>query len=179
MKTLTTVLLAVPIVAFAQDDGKPVALGGFENTGSVTTGYRFTSVSGYQPKFQELFDLNSGLRLLDFNLFGKAQDGANRFADDYSFTTSGLGGDPFETAQFTVRKNRLYDLRVNFRQSYYYWNRNDLAALPNGLDGLTSNHNWATVRKLGSVNLLIHATDKLRLSFEYYGHAVARVPMRR
>ena len=46
MKTLTTVLLAVPIVAFAQDDGKPVALGGFENTGSVTTGYRFTSVSG-------------------------------------------------------------------------------------------------------------------------------------
>ena len=42
------------------------------------------------------------------------------------------------------------------------------AALPSGLDGLTSNHNWATVRKMGSVNLLVHATNNLRFSFEYY-----------
>ena len=81
---------------------------------------------------------------------------------------SGLGGDPYASGQLTVRKNNLYDLRVNFRQSYYYWNMNDLAALPNGLDGLTSNHNWATVRKMGSVNLLVHATNNLRFSFEYY-----------
>ena len=146
---------------------KPVVVGGFENTGSVTTGYRFTDVRGYQPKYQELFDLNSGLRLLDFSLFGKAQD-ENRFADDYSLTLSGFGGDPFASAQLTVRKKNLYDLRVNFRQSYYYWNMNDLAALPNGLDGLTNNHNWATVRKMGSVNLLVHATNNLRFSFEYY-----------
>jgi hypothetical protein len=168
MKTLTLVLLSVPIAAIAQDAGKPVAIGGFENQGSVTTGYRFTDVDGYQPKFDELFDLHSGFRLLDFSLFGKAQDGANRFADNYSLTTSGLGGDPFASTQFTVRKNHLYDLRVNFRQSHYYWNRNDAAALPNGLHSLTSNHDWATVRKLGSINLLIHATDKLRFSFEYY-----------
>src|SRR5579864_6004973 len=127
MKTLTIALLAVPIAAFAKDDGKPVAIGGFENQGSVTTGYRFTDINGYKPKFEELFDLNSGFRLLDFSLFGKAQDGANRFADNYSLTTSGLGGDPFASAQFTVRKNHLYDLRVSFRQSHYYWNRNDAA----------------------------------------------------
>src|SRR6476646_7856443 len=108
MKTLTIVLLAVPIAAFAQDDGKPIAIGGFENQGSVTTGYRFTDVKGYVPKFNEMFDLNDGFRLLDFSLFGKAQDGANRFADNYSLTTSGLGGDPFTTPQFKVRKNHLY-----------------------------------------------------------------------
>jgi len=45
---------------------------------------------------------------------------------------------------------------------------NDLATLPSGLDGLTSNHNWATVRKMGSVNLLVHATNNLRFSIEYY-----------
>src|SRR5580765_3386343 len=167
MKTLTLVLLAVPMAALAQD-GKPVAIGGFENQGSVTTGYRFTDIKGYVPKFNELFDLNDGFRLLDFSLFGKAQDGANRFADNYSLTTSGLGGDPFATAQFTVRKYHLYDLRVNFRQSHYYWNRNDAAALPTGLHGLTSNHDWATVRKLGSINLLIHATNSLRFTFEHY-----------
>jgi hypothetical protein len=164
-------LLAVLTLSFpvcAQDAAeKPLVLGGFENQGSFTTGYRFTDVSGYRPKYDELFDLNSGFRLLDFSLFGKAQEGENRFADDYSLTLSGLGGDPFSTAQLTARKNRLYDLRVNFQRSRYYWNRNDSAVLPNGLDGLTNNHNWATVRKLGSVNLLVHATNNLRFSFQY------------
>jgi hypothetical protein len=164
---LLTAALA-PVALFAQDDAtKPVVVGGFENTGSATTGYRFTEVSGYRPNYQELFDLNSGFRLLDFSLFGKAKD-ENRFADDYSLTLSGLGGDPYASGQLTVRKNNLYDLRASFRQSYYYWNMNDLAALPTGLDGLTSNHNWATVRKMGSINLLVHATKNLRFSFEYY-----------
>jgi hypothetical protein len=164
---LLTAALA-PVALFAQDDAtKPVVVGGFENTGSVTTGYRFTDVSGYRPNYQELFDLNSGFRLLDFSLFGKAKD-ENRFADDYSLTLSGFGGDPYASGQLTVRKNNLYDLRASFRQSYYYWNMNDLAALPTGLDGLTSNHNWATVRKMGSVNLLVHTTKNLRFSFEYY-----------
>jgi hypothetical protein len=152
----------------AQDNTKPISIGGFDNQGSFTTGYRFTDVTGYRPKYQELFDLNSGIRLLDFSLFGKAQADESRFADNYSITTSGLGGEPFSSAQLTVRKNHLYDPRVNFRQSYYYWNRNDSAVLPNGLSGLTSNHDWATVRKLGSVNLLIHATNNLRFTFEYY-----------
>jgi hypothetical protein len=152
----------------AQDAARPLEWGGFENSGSATFGYRFTDVSGYQPKFQELFNLRQGPRLLDFNLFGKAKDGENRFADDYSLTASGIGGDPFTAVQLTVRKSRLYDLRMNFRQSYYYWDRNDAATLPNGLSGLTSNHNWATVRKLGSVNLLVHATNNLKFNFEYY-----------
>src|SRR5258706_14266288 len=157
MKTKITVFFALfagsllgqdsakpPDSAKPQDSAKPLAWGGFENTGSATFGYRFTDVSGYQPKFQELFNLRQGARLLDFSLFGKAQDGENRFADDYSLTASGIGGDPFTGTQLTVRKSRLYDLRVNFRQSYYYWNRNDAAALPSGIGGLTSNHDWAT-----------------------------------
>jgi len=119
MKPLITLIL-VPIALMAQDNTKPVSIGGFDNSGSVTTGYRFTDVTGYRPKYQELFDLNSGFRLLDFSLFGKAQGDGNRFADDYSLTTSGFGGEPFSSAQLTVRKSHLYDLRVNFRQSYYY-----------------------------------------------------------
>jgi hypothetical protein len=161
-------VMALSIPVRAQDPEKPLVLGGFENQGSFTTGYRFTDVSGYRPKYDELFDLNSGFRVLDFSLFGKAQEGQNRFADDYSLTLSGLGGDSYSTAQLTVRKTRLYDLRVNFQQSRYYWDRNDNAVLPNGLDGLTNSHNWATVRKLGSVNLLVHATNNLQFSFQYY-----------
>jgi hypothetical protein len=148
----------------AQDT--PVVAGGFKNQGSATVGFRLTDVSGYKPKYQELVNLNGGPRLLDFDLFGKAA-GANRFLDSYSATLSGLGGEPFTTGQFTARKNRVYDLRVNLRQNYYYWNQGDSVALPSRLNGLTGNHDWATVRKLGSVNFLVHATDNLRFSFEY------------
>jgi hypothetical protein len=159
-------MAALPL--FAQDDGKPIAIGGFDNTGSVTTAYRFTDVKGYQPMFQQLFDLNSGFRVTDFSLFGRSGEGAPRFADSYSLVVSGLGGDPWSTAQLAIHKKNVYDLRASFTESHYYFNENDSAALPNALDGLTSNHNWATVRKFGSVNLLVHATANLRFSAEYF-----------
>ena len=160
------ILAALPMLA--QDDAKPIVVGDFENSGSITAGYRFTDVKGYQPMFQQLFDLNSGFRVTDFSLFGQARTGTTPFADSYSLTVSGLGGDPWSTAQLSVRKKNVYDLRATFTQSHYYFNENDSATLPNALDGLTSNHNWATVRKFGSVNLLVHATENLRFSFEYF-----------
>lgn len=163
-------LLALACGAGAQDvaPAKPLSFGGFDNQGSISTGYRFTDVKGYEPKFLELFDLQNGLRLLDLSLFGRAKTDAATFADNYSFTLTGVGGEPYSTAQFSARKNKLYDLRVNLRQSHYYWNRNDSAQLPSALHSLTSNHDWATVRKLGSVNLLVHASKELRFNFEYY-----------
>src|SRR5579872_4977212 len=93
--------LAICIPLRGQDDidMKPLPLGGFNNQGSVSVGYRFTDVKGYRPMYQELFDLQNGFRLTDFNLFGEAQEGAKPFADEYSLSMSGLGGDPFPTAQ--------------------------------------------------------------------------------
>src|SRR3954454_21727755 len=60
-----------------------------------------------------------------------------------------------------------YDLRINFRESYYYWDQNDNAILPNNQHGLTSNHNWATVRKFGSLHQVVHATNNLHFRFDY------------
>jgi hypothetical protein len=166
LKIILAIVIASPL--FAQDDPKPIVLGDFENSGSITAGYRLTSVNGYQPMFQQMFDLNDGFRVMDFSLFGHARENTKPFADDYSVVVSGLGGDPWTTAQLTARKKNIYDLRVDFRQTHYYFNENDSSVLPNGLDGLTSNHNWATVRKFGSVNLLIHATQNLRFTLEYF-----------
>lgn len=163
-------------MAAAQEEPEqtPITLGDFNIAGSATVGYRFETVKGYQPQFQEMFDLGKGFRLLDFSLHGDSIDGKNAFADNFSLQTTSLGGDPFPTAQFTISKRKIYDLRVDWRQSYYYWNQNDNVILPiasvgTGLSkGLTSNHDWATVRKFGSVNLTLHATDNLRFRFEYY-----------
>ena len=102
-----------------------------------------------------MFDLQKGFRLQDFNIFGESQPGVNPFADTYSLSTSGLGGDPNPTAQLKVSKTGLYDFRVNWRQSYYYWNQNDTVILPLGFAGLTNNHDWATVRKFGSADFTL------------------------
>ena len=164
--------LALAFPLQAQDDDKPLMLGDFENSGSVTFGYRITDVSGYKAEYQELFDLESGPRLLDFSLFGHLGDGKkSAFVDDYSIVVNGVGGEPWSTVQVNVRKKKLYDLRINLQQSHYYWNQNDGAALPNGMTGLTSNHDWATVRRIGNVNLLLHATNNLRFTFEYSHNA--------
>jgi len=152
-------------------EGPPLALGDFETQGSVTFGYRFTDIRGREQKFLELYNLKQGPRMMDFSLTGRARAGTSPFADSFSLSTSGLGGDPFPSAQLTVRKNKLYDLRVNYRQAYYYWDRDDTTAIPTsrtlpGL-GLTTNHDWSTVRRFASVNFLLHATNNLSVGFEY------------
>ncbi len=162
-----TIGLACPGLVYAQAEQPPFDWGPFRTEGAITTGYRFTSIGGYKQTFQQMFDLESGFRLFDFNLTGKAKEGSNIFADEFQVTASGLGGDPFPGGQLTVSKTNVYDLRVNYRQSYYYWDQNDNAILPNGLHGLTTNHNWATVRRFGSLNFLLHATKNLRFRFEY------------
>ena len=169
------VLLLGGSVLRAQDNAEtPLNLGGFNTQGSVTVGYRFDDIKGYAPMYQELSGLEKGFRLMDFNMFGEAAKGANPFADSYSLSVTGLGGEPFETGQLTVRKNRLYDFRVNWRQSYFYSNPNDnvilpIAAVGAGLSkGLTDNHDWDTVRKFGSADLAVHANNNLRFDFDYY-----------
>jgi hypothetical protein len=162
-------------VLMAQDSAEtPLTIGGFNTQGSLTLGYRFDDVKGYRPMFQDLSGLEKGFRLTDFNVFGEAAKGANPFADSYSLSISGLGGEPFEVGQFTVKKSRLYDLRVNWRQSYFYSNANDnvvlpIAAVGSGLSkGLTDNHDWGTERKFGSGDFTLHATNNLRFNLDYY-----------
>ncbi len=161
-------LVSLPALK-AQDQSEPsLQWGGFGVQGSASMGYRFTDVKGYEPMFEELYNLKSGPRLMDFSIFGHNND-TNAFANDFSLTMSGMGGDPYPGAQLTLSKAKVYDLRVNWSQSYFYWNQNDGVILPTlNVPGLTDNHDWSTVRKIGSVDLTVHATNNLRFNFQYY-----------
>lgn len=160
----------------------PKLLGGFMSEGSVTSGYRFTNVKGDAAQYNDLFNLHDGFRVMNFNLMSRAPEGSNPFADSYSLNASGLGGDPYQSGQFTLRKDKLYDLRVNYRQSRYYWSQNNidnqvmtglglpvsLGGTPTGFSsGLTANHGWATTRRIGSIDFSIRATNHLKFTFEY------------
>lgn len=118
-------LFAFAPVAVAQDDSdsdsesKPLSVGDFTLQGSATAGYRFAEFSGYVPQYREMFGLGRGPRLLDFTLYGQS-NGKNPFADSFSLQLADLGGDPFPTAQFSISKQKLYDFRVSWRQSYYF-----------------------------------------------------------
>src|SRR5579864_9789661 len=60
----------------AQDEPEtPLTLGAFNTQGSVSAGYRFTDIKGYQPQYLQLFDLQKGFRLQDFSMFGDRRKG--------------------------------------------------------------------------------------------------------
>jgi len=168
-------LLGRVLSAQSEASNPPLKFGGFDNTGEVTAGYRFTDVRGYRPQYDAMFGLRSGFRVEDMRLSGQTGVNNGSFADRYSFTASGIGGDPYSTTQFRISKSNLYDFNVTWRQSYYYWNQNDNVALPitsiatTLSTGLTNNHDRATVRKMGSANLTLHATRNLQFTFEI-GH---------
>lgn len=158
----------LPVLKAQGQSQPPLQWDGFGVQGSASMGYRFTDVKGYEPMFEELYNLKTGPRLMNFSMFGHS-NGTNPFADNFSLTMSGMGGDPYPGAQFNLSKTKLYDLRVNWRQSYFYWNQNDNVILPTRESyGLTDNHDWGNVRKLGSVDLTLHATNNLRFNFQYY-----------
>jgi hypothetical protein len=167
------VFMTATAVHAMQEPSAGSSSGTFENHGEVTVGYRFTDVKGYRPQYLQLFDLRDGFRVQDFILHGDSRESGNRFADGYSLSASGLGGDPFATADLKVAKTNLYDLRVQWRQSYYYRDQNDDVVLPittvaSGLStGLTDNHDWSTVRKLGSASLTMHASNRLRFNVDF------------
>lgn len=162
-------LAMVPALQAQDQSAPPLTWGDFQVQGSAGVGYRFTTIKGYEPMYLELFNLRQGPRINDFSVFGHAKEGSNPFADSFSLNLSGLGGDPYPGAQLDVSKHNLYDLRVNWRQAYFIFNQNDGVILPTrGTTGLTDNHDWGTVRKMGSVDLTVHATNNLRFNFDYY-----------
>ncbi len=86
---ISSLLFGMPGPLAAQET-EHTTVGGFETTGSITAGYRFTDISGRREKFAELFSLRSGFRLHDISLVGTAIDN-QRFADSYTFAASGIG----------------------------------------------------------------------------------------
>jgi hypothetical protein len=151
-----SILIAAPLIAAAQE--LPV-------NGTVSVNYRFVDVAGREQKYRELFNLPSGPSL-SMQLTGKPR-GEDPFADSYALDFYGVGSDPFPGGQLRMSKTGRWDLRVNYRESAYFWNRNDDADHPTGLHGLTTNHDWDTERRLGSIHFNHRTTQNLRITLQY------------
>ena len=165
IQTWLLVALAGLATEALSQDAAPV-IGGFEPHGSITAGYRFTDVGGRREKFDELFGLRSGFRVHGLTLTAQSVEDAS-FADTISLTSTGLGGEPYSTTRLRIARNGVWEAGGSYRQAYNYWDRNDAAVQPSGRSGLTSNHDFATARRLGSADFSLYATPDLKLTFGY------------
>jgi len=63
VRQIALMLLILTTTAPAHAFQEPPATGSsedFENHGEITVGYRFTDVKGYQPQYQQMFNLRDG-----------------------------------------------------------------------------------------------------------------------
>ncbi len=138
----TYCLRAQQTVAPTPDD-----LGGSngENRGSYNVvqswefGYRLSEVGGNRGEYRSQVNYGNGVRLLGSNLIVHSKNGRNYWFDELVLTTQGLGNDPYESAQLRVRKNRVYEYDMTWRQNAYY---NPGLVVANGTHFRDTTYRW-------------------------------------
>jgi hypothetical protein len=160
------------LIAEAAPENGGLALGPFQWHGNIELGYRLTDIEG-RDRYKEVVNLMEGLRLFNLSLQGKNQE-KKGLADFFSFNLNGIG-DPFPYGRLQIKKTKTYDLVVTYRESRYFFNREDFFS-PSG-EPLTDNHDFHQRRRQGAVTLSLFPKDDFRLNFGY-SHAQRTGDMR-
>jgi hypothetical protein len=135
-------------------------------SGSASLGVRSVDVSGTETKYKEDINLDDGVRLLGVELRYEPSTSDAR-VDRLELDAAGLGGDPFETIHFGVRKYGAYDLRLDRRRSQYFYEDTILPAALASVTGSTGGdfHHFDFERLRDTAALDIDVSQATRLSF--------------
>ena len=101
------------ILMAAEEDSTKV-VGNFE------FGYRYVNVTGNINKYNEDLNYQKGPRLLNLNFDLVPSGNLKKYFDLFNITASTLGGDPFESYGFVLKKYGAFNLRYNHRKSTYF-----------------------------------------------------------
>jgi hypothetical protein len=104
-----------------------VQSGGYIIHQAIEIGAHFVGSSGNQDVYNSFVNLDTGPRLLEYNLSMHAQPGTGLLFDDLSMSNFGYGGDPNNMTRLRISKTKMYDFRGQFRRDRNYWNFNQLA----------------------------------------------------
>lgn len=143
--------------AKSQDSG--LTFGGFQVGGAIELGYRFTDINGSRDRYKEAVNLMQGLRLFDFNLWGRNLDEKKGLVDYFSLSTNGIG-DPFPTARLEIKKNKTYDLVATYKEYKYFFDREDNFFF-------TDNHDFNQKTRMGTVTLTVYPKEDIQLNLGY------------
>ena len=159
MKKWTWVLVAV--VAWGQEPVGPRRgdeVGGYNITNSVEVGYRFAEAGGSVERYRSDVNFGNGVRVLSSQLAAYAREGKGWLFDSLTFTTLGLGNDPYEMATARAEKNRLYRYDLLWRQTDSF---NPAVAVAGGL------HKLDTTRAVQDHDLTLGPGGKYGLVMGY------------
>ena len=132
-------------VPVAPTTGEPVGVVNGETRGSYNVvqswelGYRFAEVAGNRGEYRSDVNYGNGIRLLSSSLIVHSKNGRNRYFDELVLTTQGLGNDPYESATLRIRKNRVYEYDMTWRQNDYY---NPGLVVANGTHFRNTTYRW-------------------------------------
>ena len=161
---LLLLLMCLPATLVAQDD-EPEN----EWDGSFTLGWRSVDVGGREEKYRQHIDIDDGASLfgLDF-LYRPKGD----FADELRIDASNLGGQPFESMSFSVRKFGNYHFKLGRRESNYFY---EDVILPTELSdvrlsdaGDFHHFDFRRVRDFASLNVRLNPRATLDVGFDRY-----------
>ncbi len=153
---------AQPAVAPASGESAGPAAG--ENAGEYNIvqnwelGYRFATAGGDVQKYDADVNYHNGVRLFSGFLSVHSRTGRGAWFDEIVLTASGLGNDPYESAVLRIRKSRLYQYDLQWRQNDYF---------DPGLVTSAGYHVENFTRRWQDHNLVLFPQSKLRLIAGY------------
>ncbi len=138
---------------------EPLHVGSYILSGSGSFGYRFVDVGGNHAKYNELLNLQEGLRLFSADFALRSPETGKGWFDRLWVTAQGLGGDPFPSIRADIRKMDKYELRLGYRATQNFFDLPQTA--------LTPNRAWLDRRRFADADLRYMPARNLSLRFFY------------
>lgn len=129
-------------------------LEGYNIRESFELGYRFASIDGNRGKYRSDVNFRNGVRLLGSRVGIQSKDGKGRLFDEFTLSTQGLGGDPYQFANLRIQRNRLYQYDLLWRENQYF------SPAPTIAGGA---HFADTQHRLQDHNLLLFPSSRFKL----------------
>ena len=140
-----------------------------EVSGHLEPGFRNVSVDGHKDKYDEDVNLQEGPRLFSAALDYRANGAVGLRPEQIEINLDSLGGDPYESARFEMRKYGAYHLIADRQWSDYFYH--DIVVLPENADiaGSTGGdfHRFDFERVRDNVSLGVDITDRAKLDFGF------------
>lgn len=138
-------------------------------SGHVEVGLREVDIQGDKTKYDQYINLADGARLVGFNARYAPRQSEGNTPDLLDVRVVGLGGEPYESIDVSVRKYSAYRFRYSRRKSEYFYE--DILVRPEdaSVEGSTGGdfHTFDFERTRDTVNLGIDLTTQAKLTLDF------------
>jgi hypothetical protein len=138
--------------------------------GSAALGTRSLDVDGTEAKFLEELNLGTGMRLFDLHLRYEPPTAEQASLDSLELDADGLGGEPFQSVHFGVRKYGTYRLALDRRRSEYFYDDTilpaSLASVPASTGGDYHRLDFERIRDTAKLDIELSPATQLSLGLE-------------